>query len=89
METRKKSNGERCAMANVKITIDRDQCVSCESCWTICPEVFEQNPLDNFSQIAEKYQVGSNPAEGDAPEELRDKVQEAADSCPVEIIHVV
>ena len=75
-------------MADVKITIDRDECVSCESCWTICPEVFEQNSMDTWSQVVEKYQVGSNPAEGEAPEEMRAQVVEAADSCPVEIIHV-
>lgn len=73
-------------MANIKI--DREECVVCESCWTICPEVFEQNSLDDWSQIIPKYQVGSNPAEGEVPEELREKVQEAADSCPVTIIHV-
>lgn len=71
-----------------QVTIDRDQCISCESCWTVCPEVFEQNSVDSWSQIAAKYQVGGNPAEGQAPDELRDKVQEAADSCPVTIIHV-
>jgi len=75
-------------MANVKVTIDREECVSCESCWAMCPEVFEQNAMDSWSQILEKFQVGSNPAEGDVPEELRDKVQEAADACPVTIIHV-
>ncbi len=75
-------------MAKVKVTIDRDQCISCESCWTVCPEVFEQNSVDSWSQIVAKYQVGSNPAEGEAPGELKDKVQEAADSCPVTIIHV-
>ncbi len=75
-------------MANVKVTIDRDQCISCESCWTICPEVFEQNAVDSWSQIVAKYQVGSDPATGEAPENLRAKVQEAADACPVTIIHV-
>ncbi len=73
---------------SIQITIDRDQCISCESCWTLCPEVFEQNSVDSWSQIVAKYQVGGNPAEGQAPDEFRDKVQEAADSCPVTIIHV-
>jgi ferredoxin len=75
-------------MAAVHVTIDRDQCISCESCWTICPEVFEQNSADSWSQIVSSCQVNSNPAEGQAPTELKDKVQEAADSCPVTIIHV-
>ncbi len=75
-------------MANVKVTIDRDQCISCESCWTTCPEVFEQNGTDSWSQVVAKYQVGGNPAEGQFPDTFRDKVQEAADACPVTIIHV-
>ena len=72
----------------MKAIVDQDACTGCGLCPGICPEVFEQNSLDTFSEIVGKYQVGSNPAEGDAPEDLRDKVQEAADSCPVEIIHV-
>jgi len=75
-------------MAKTKVTIDRDECISCESCWTICPEFFEQNSVDSWSQVAAKYQTGGDPAQGEAPEELLDKVKEAADSCPVQIIHV-
>lgn len=71
-----------------KVTIDRDQCISCESCWTICPEFFEQNSSDTWSQVVAKYQVGGNPAVGNAPAELLAKVQEGAESCPVTIIHV-
>jgi ferredoxin len=75
-------------MAKTKVTIDRDECISCESCWTICPEFFEQNSVDSWSQVVAKYQTGGDPAQGEAPEELLDKVKEAADSCPVQIIHV-
>lgn len=75
-------------MANTKVTIDREDCTSCETCWITCPEFFEQNPGDNWSQVVTKYRTGNNPAEGAAPAELLDKVKEAADSCPVQIIHV-
>jgi ferredoxin len=75
-------------MANVKVTIERDQCTSCETCWTVCPEVFEQNGGDSWSQVVAKYQAGGDPSVGQFPDTLRDKVQEAADSCPVGIIHV-
>ena len=75
-------------MAKTKVTIDRDECISCESCWTICPEFFQQNIVDNWSEVVEKYRTGGNPAEGEAPGELADKVQEASDACPVQIIHV-
>jgi ferredoxin len=75
-------------MANVKVTIDRDQCIVCESCWNLCPEVFEQNSVDTWSQIVAKYQVGNDPATGEIPDSLKDKAQEAADACPVTIIHI-
>lgn len=75
-------------MANIGVTIDRDQCISCESCWTMCPEVFEQNGTDSWSQIVAKYQIGGDPASGQVPDSLQSKVQEAADACPVAIIHV-
>jgi ferredoxin len=44
--------------------------------------------VDNWSEVVEKHRSASNPAEGEAPAELLDKVKEAADSCPVQIIHV-
>ncbi len=75
-------------MANVMVKIDRDACVVCEQCWQICPDVFVQNQTDSWSQIVPQYQVNSDPASGAVPEDLKDKVQEAADSCPVTIIHV-
>ncbi len=72
----------------VKVSIDRNDCISCGNCWTICPEFFEQNPDDDFSQVVEMYRVGGNIAEGEAPQKLEGLVKEAADSCPVQIIHV-
>ena len=72
----------------VKVSIDRDDCISCGNCLTICPEFFEQNTNDDFSQIIERYRIGGNIAEGEAPHELEGLVREAADSCPVLIIHV-
>ena len=70
----------------VKVTIDRSGCISCESCWTLCPGIFEQNPEDAFSEITERYRVNDNPAEGE--EDLADCAVEAADSCPVTVIFV-
>ncbi len=72
----------------VKVSIDRNDCISCGNCWTICPDFFEQNHNDDFSQVIEMYRVGGNIAEGEAPQKLENLVREAADSCPVQIIHV-
>jgi len=38
--------------------------------------------------VVEKYRIGGNNAEGETPDNLLGKVQEAADSCPVAIIEV-
>jgi ferredoxin len=72
----------------VKITIDRPGCISCESCWTLCPAVFEQNTEDTLSEITEPYRENGSLSEGNAPEDLADCVWEAADSCPVTVIEV-
>jgi len=70
------------------VTIDRDGCISCGTCWLECPDVFEENPADAKSQVVETYRSGAEPAEGDAPDELADCVQRAADACPVAVIAV-
>lgn len=71
----------------MKVSIERDQCIICESCWAICPDFFKQNPSDNWSEVVEKYRIGGDNSQGNVPKELEDKVKEAADSCPVQIIH--
>lgn len=72
----------------MKITIDREDCTSCEVCWNACPEVFQQNEDDSWSEITEKYRVDGDPSQGEAGDDLSECVQEAAEGCPVEIIHV-
>lgn len=72
----------------MKVTIDRDDCISCAACWDECPEVFAENPDDGFSAVLETYRVGGDPGSGEIPDNLGDCARRAADSCPVEIIHV-
>ena len=57
------------------VCIDTDECIGCESCVEICPEVF------GFNQEEEKAEV-ILPEGG--PEEC---IEDAMDSCPVECIH--
>jgi len=42
----------------MKVQIDRDDCTSCASCWGICPDLFEENPKDHFSEITEPNRAG-------------------------------
>ena len=71
----------------MKVQIDRNDCTSCASCWSACPDLFEENPGDHFSEITEANREGSN-AEGNVPGELEGCAVEAADACPVQIIHL-
>ena len=74
----------RRSMAGVKI--DRDGCISCANCWTICPEVFEENQDDNRSQVIKKYRL-KDPGEGKVPGDVA-CVKQAESECPVSVIHV-
>ncbi len=66
--------------------IERCSCVSCGACWNTCPEIFDQNPCDGFSEFVETYRFSGNPAEGEVPDELAACAREAAGVCPVAII---
>lgn len=73
----------------MKISIERDACVSCGNCWDTCPAFFLQNQKDSFSEVVPEYQINGNPAEGKPLPEDESCVREAADLCPSQIIHIV
>jgi ferredoxin len=58
-----------------KVLIETEECIGCESCVELCPDVF------GFDEETEKAFVIQ--AEG-GPE---DCIDEAIDTCPVECIH--
>ena len=71
----------------MNVSIDRADCTSCGTCWEACPDFFEENPDDHFSQVREKYRSAKAIGEGISPDDLEACVQDAADLCPVQIIH--
>jgi ferredoxin len=79
---------EKAVSEQVRVQIDRDECILCGSCWDACPEVFEESPDDGLSQIVEEYRANNEPGEGEVPADLTDCAAAAALDCPVEIIHV-
>jgi ferredoxin len=74
----------KCNMPSV--TINRAECTSCTTCWSTCPEVFEEDPKDGMSRIVEHYRKSGDLANGEIPDEHAACAQEAADICPVSII---
>jgi ferredoxin len=58
-----------------KVVLDQEECIGCETCVELCPEVFA------FDEETEKARVIK---ETGGPE---DEIREAIDSCPVECIH--
>lgn len=62
-------------MAKVKrVIINQEECVGCQSCMELCPDVFD------FDEDAEKASVKED-YDGDL-----ECIQEAIDSCPTECI---
>lgn len=57
--------------------VDKDTCIGCGACPSICPEVFK---LEDDG-LATAYK---NPV----PHELEESAKEAAESCPTEAIHI-
>ena len=72
----------------MKIVLNRENCSICGTCWETYPDIFEQNPIDSFSQVAEKYQIEGNKAEGRIPAEFGDCAAEAAELCCADVIRV-
>jgi ferredoxin len=61
----------------MKVTVDYNVCASTGACMQVCPEVFEVRS-DGYLYVLQE-------SPGD---ELRDKVQTAADMCPTAAITV-
>lgn len=61
----------------MKATVDRDTCISCALCVTVCPAVFE---MDDENIAIVKVDTIDSMDEIDA--------QEAADQCPVSAITI-
>ncbi len=67
-----------------KITIDREGCIECGNCAATCSDVFELKPGEK-ADVKQAYRTG-NPGKGEVPENLAKCAQDAADSCPVQVI---
>jgi ferredoxin len=71
----------------MKVTIDRDGCISCEACWTTCPDFFEENPDDGKSQVMAAFRSEGKLEAGTVPQDKEECISMAAEGCPVQVIH--
>ena len=71
-------------MSEYKIVLEREECISCESCVNACPDSFEMDD-DGWARMKDSMRVGSNDEQ-----ETEDLgcCKEAAEACPVNIIHI-
>lgn len=71
-------------MAKFKVVLEREECISCEACLEACPDTFEMAD-DGWAQVKGATRMGSNDEL-----EMDDMgcTKEAAEGCPVNIIHV-
>jgi ferredoxin len=72
----------------INVIIDREGCISCGQCWDACPNFFEENAEDGWSQIAKKFRIAGKPNEGVAFEDIEECVKQAAEGCPAQVIHL-
>lgn len=61
----------------MKAKVDREVCIGCELCTTICPEVFEMDDENIAIVIADPV-----------PSAAHDTAQEAKENCPTEAISI-
>ncbi|MDD4796435.1 MAG: ferredoxin [Eubacteriales bacterium] len=59
----------------MKVTIDRSGCIGCGLCASLCPEVFAMAD-DGLAEV-----ISEDP-------QYADGAQQAAEECPVSVIHV-
>ena len=74
-------------MAQFKIIHERPKCIACGSCAAIAPEFWEMSAKDGLADLKKCTMDGENE-ERIVGEHEALKNREAAEVCPVQIIHV-
>ena len=72
-----------------KIKHDRPNCIGCMACVSVCPRFWEMSDLDGKSDIIGGKRLDNGHEELSISEEDFEDNMDAAESCPVNVIHLV
>ena len=72
----------------INVIIDREGCISCGQCWDACPNFFEENADDGWSQVVKKFRIAGKLNEGVAFEDQEECAKKVAEECPAQVIRV-
>ena len=71
----------------MKVKVNKDACIGCGACASICPDVFELND-EGLSEVKVEEENKEKEEFVSVKEERQDEVRDAADSCPTGAIEV-
>jgi ferredoxin len=71
----------------MKIILEREKCIGCGSCQALCPKYFEV--IDDGKSSVKNATRDQKTGNDELETEKVECAQEAADSCPVQCIHII
>ena len=75
-------------MAKREIHHDRPGCIACGACAAVAPDYWEMDPVDGKSNLKNSKKVGEEEHKEINEAEFEPN-QEAAECCPVNVIHII
>jgi len=75
-------------MAKFMVKHDRENCIGCGACANVYPEDWEMNE-DGKSSFKKGKRLDDGSEEGNIPDDHYDGNKEAAEACPVNVIHII
>ena len=78
-------------MADFKIEHDRPGCIGCGACAAVAPQFWKMSDADGKSDLIGSKEIKEGDAIVKEEMEMDDlkNNREAADSCPVNVIHII
>lgn len=75
-------------MVTYKIEHDRANCIKCGACAAAAPDFWEMNEQDGFSDLKASTKRDDGWEEREIEEKDFEVNKQAADACPVNVIHI-